>query len=150
MNLSGLWLNICGRVHGAEAAAADDSGRCPGCRIGGVLRGDSLFSADGAAGIVWGWWLTGWLIGGASPRCVCAWGCLLLESCVRRWCALLVGKLILLQLAPTLGWAGRGSCVVWWLLVVGWPARGLYALGGRSRSGKAADSFRQIDDFFAI
>ena len=53
------------------AAAADDSGRCPGCRIGGVLRGDSLFSADGAAGIVWGWWLTGWLIGGASPRCVC-------------------------------------------------------------------------------
>ena len=116
MNLSGLWLNICGRVHGAEAAAAaadaDDSGRCPGCRIGGVLRGDSLFSADGAAGIVWGWWLTGWLIGGASPRCVCAWGCLLLESCVRRWCALLVGKLILLQLPPTLGWAGRGSCVV--------------------------------------
>ena len=68
MNLSGLWLNICGRVHGAEAAAAaDDSGRCPGCRILGVLRGDSLFSADGAAGIVWGWWL----IGGASPRCVC-------------------------------------------------------------------------------
>lgn len=44
MNLSGLWLNICGRVHGAEAAAAaDDSGRCPGCRIGGVLRGDFVF-----------------------------------------------------------------------------------------------------------
>ena len=148
MNLSGLWLNICGRVHGAEAAAADDSGRCPGCRIGGVLRGDSLFSADGAAGIVWGWWLTGWLIGGASPRCVCAWGCLLLESCVRRWCALLVGKLLLPQLAPTLGWLVEDH--VWWLLVVGWPARGLYALGGRSRSGKAADSFRQIDDFFAI
>ena len=33
-------------------------------------------------------------------------------------------------------------------MVVGWPARGLYALGGRSRSGKAADSFRQIEDFF--
>ena len=76
------------------------------------------------------------------------WGCLLLESCVRRWRALLVGKLILLQLAPTLGWLVEDH--VWWLLVVGWPARGLYALGGRSRSGKAADSFRQIDDFFAI
>ena len=98
MNLSGLWLNICGRVHGAEAAAADDSGRCPGCRIGGVLRGDSLFSADGAAGIVWGWWLTGWLIGGASPRCACVGLSPFGELCAT-WRALLVGKLILLQLA---------------------------------------------------
>jgi len=90
VNLSGLWLNICGRVHGAEAAAAaaDDSGRCPGCRIGGVLRGDSLFSADGAAGIVWGWWLTGWLIGGASPRCVCVRG---VVSFWRVVCDLVVG-----------------------------------------------------------
>ena len=81
-------------------------------RIGGVLRGDSLFSADGAAGIVWGWWLTGWLIGGSSPRCACVGLSPFGELCAT-WCALLVGKLILLQLAPTLGWlAGRGSCVV--------------------------------------
>jgi hypothetical protein len=32
-----------------------------------------------------------------------------------------------------------------------WPAaRGLYALSGRSRSGKAADSFATDDDFFAV
>ena len=94
--------------------------------------------------------LVDWLIGGASPRCVrvglsVSFGGL----CATWWCALLVGKLLVLDLLYSwlAGWlAGRGSCVV----AVGWPARGLYALGGRSRSGKAADSYRQIEDFFAI
>ena len=103
-------------------------------RIGGVLRGDSLFSADGAAGIVWGWWLTGWLVDWWCFSSVCV-----VVSFWRVVCDLVraVGRKASCT-RPTLGW----------LLVVGWPARGLYALGGRSRSGKAADSFRQIDDFF--
>ena len=92
-------------------------------------------------------WLVDWLIGGASPRCVrvglsVSFG----ELCATWWCALLVGKLLVLDLLLAGGWSRIMSR--WWLLVVGWPARGLYALGGRSRSGKAADSFRQNEDFF--
>jgi hypothetical protein len=62
-----------------------------------------------------------------------------------------VGRKAYFTATPSNSWlGGLVEDHVWWLLVVGWPARGLYAWGGRSRSGKAADSFRQIDDFFAI
>ena len=57
-------------------------------------------------------------------------------------------------LFSTLGVVGRGSCgclLVVSLAYCGGGGDGLYALSGRSRSGKAADSFRMWgDDCFAL
>ena len=92
-------------------------------------------------------WLVDWRC--FSSVCVCVGLSPFGELCATL--VRVVGRKAYFTATPSNSWlAGLVEDHVWWLLVVGWPARGLYALGGRSRSGKAADSFRQIDDFFAI
>jgi hypothetical protein len=129
------------------------------CSIGGVLRGNSLFSADGAAvGIMWVVWssrelcATCWSVGKLllvillllqSPTSSCV-NCLgVVCSPLYSWCVCVCGLLSRIK------WLA--VCLL--VCFVGRPAargRGLYALSGRSRSGKAADSFATDDDFFAV
>ena len=81
------------------------------------------------------------------------------ELCATCWSVgkLLLVILLLLLLPPSyllcvncLGVVCSPPLLLVWFVEDQVAARGLYALSGRSRSGKAADSFATDDDFFAV